>query len=232
MNDREMMQKALSPLTASEDTLDRVYEKIGRKRKRTVGGRLSAVLAVAVILVLGSSVGIHAAAQFTGEDIAGQVMERLFRLGGRILNPSKPDADERVSASDPSAAYEKEADGINEFAISLPFGYQSAVEAGSCQHDGVDFAAERGTPVLAAADGKVLETGYDTHYGNYVRLEHQDGFVTTYGCLQDLCVAVGDDVLCEQQVGTVGATGMATGPHLHLELRLYGEAVNPMDYFE
>ena len=68
--------------------------------------------------------------------------------------------------------------------------------------------------------------------GNYVVIDHGNGYTTTYAHLQDMTVDIGQPVNIGDQIGTVGATGMATGPCLHLELRLNGEPLDPEDYWE
>ncbi len=94
-------------------------------------------------------------------------------------------------------------------------------------HQGVDIAAPTGTPVKAAADGKVIFSGQMAGYGNLVEVDHGNGWVTRYGHNAANLVAVGDDVKAGQTVGLVGSTGHATGPHVHFEVRKAGKAVNP-----
>jgi secretion/DNA translocation related TadE-like protein len=97
----------------------------------------------------------------------------------------------------------------------------------SGRHSGLDFAAEPGTSVLAAAGGRVLTAGPAGRYGNLVVIDHGAGIVTYYAHLSALGVAAGAIVETGQQVGTVGSTGNATGPHLHFEVRLGGVARDP-----
>ena len=99
-------------------------------------------------------------------------------------------------------------------------------------HHGLDIAASRGTPVLAMADGTVVKAGRAGKYGKVVYLDHGDGVVTRYAHQDTLTVKVGDKVLGGEQLGSVGATGRATGPHLNLEVRVDGKAVDPHRFFE
>jgi len=97
-------------------------------------------------------------------------------------------------------------------------------------HDGVDIAAERGTAVHAVQSGTVTAAAFDEKDGNYVTIEHDGGCESTYAQLNECIVSAGQSVAQGQVIGSVGASGWATGPHLHFELRYNGAAVNPMDY--
>ena len=94
-------------------------------------------------------------------------------------------------------------------------------------HHGVDFAAKRGTPVLAVADGTVSEAGTDPTWGNYVLIGHGAGRASLVMHLDRIDVARGQQVAAGQPVGTAGASGSATGPHLHLEYRQDGKRADP-----
>lgn len=97
------------------------------------------------------------------------------------------------------------------------------------QHQGIDFAAPRGTPVLAAADAVVEETGRLGGYGITVRLRHPDGVETRYAHLSAIAPGLrpGDAVRQGEPIGRVGSTGLSTGPHLHYEVRIGGRAADP-----
>lgn len=94
-------------------------------------------------------------------------------------------------------------------------------------HRGVDIAAPWGTPVFAAADGIVQIAGRSSGYGNLVKVDHGNGFGTGYGHLSRIFVHSGERVRKGQRIGSVGNTGLSTGPHLHYELYKGGVAVNP-----
>lgn len=96
-------------------------------------------------------------------------------------------------------------------------------------HNGVDLDAEAGQNVLAVAAGTVLDSGYNEAYGYYVTLEHEDSVQTMYAHLSKFYVESGDAVTQGQVIAAVGATGWATGPHLHLSVFCDGEAVDPLD---
>jgi murein DD-endopeptidase MepM/ murein hydrolase activator NlpD len=94
-------------------------------------------------------------------------------------------------------------------------------------HEGIDFVAPVGTPVLATAPGQVLRAEYSGAYGNMVELSHQDGFVTRYAHLKTIFVKPGQFIRREETLGTLGNTGRSTGPHLHYEVLLRGQPMHP-----
>lgn len=98
------------------------------------------------------------------------------------------------------------------------------------RHEGTDYAAPPGTPVLAASDGVVLRAGWAGGYGNLVELKHKNGITTRYGHLRSFAssVHIGSEVLQGQVVGFVGSTGLASGPHLHYEFRVDGVPRDPI----
>lgn len=96
-------------------------------------------------------------------------------------------------------------------------------------HYGLDIGAEEGTPIVAFADGTVRETGFST-YGNYAVLDHADGFSTLYAHCSKVDVKEGNTVSAGEKIAEVGATGNATGNHLHLEIWRDGKALDPAHY--
>jgi hypothetical protein len=98
-----------------------------------------------------------------------------------------------------------------------------------CQHNGVDYAAPRGTPVSCVADGHVVFAGWRGGFGKLVEVRHPNGIATLYGHLNRFGRGIrsGTSVLQNQTIGYVGSTGMSTGPHLHYEVRRLGSAINP-----
>ncbi|MCT2401579.1 M23 family metallopeptidase [Novosphingobium mangrovi (ex Huang et al. 2023)] len=99
-------------------------------------------------------------------------------------------------------------------------------------HKGVDLAAPIGTPVYAPADGVVSRASWFSSYGLYISIEHGAEMETRYGHLSRLNVADGQHVHKGDVIGFVGTTGRSTGPHLHYEVRVDGEAVNPLPYMQ
>lgn len=97
-------------------------------------------------------------------------------------------------------------------------------------HSGVDLVASTGTPILAAAGGRVIYAGPKQGYGNAVEIDHGNGFVTRYGHASKIDVKAGQIVLPLEHIADVGSTGRSTGPHLHFEVLVDGTPVNPADY--
>lgn len=99
------------------------------------------------------------------------------------------------------------------------------------QHKGLDFAAPTGTEILAAQSGKVIDVGHYIMTGNTVVLDHGQGFKTIYCHLQSISVKLGEVVMDNQKLGTLGKTGRATGPHLHFGVSLNNVRVSPKLFF-
>ena len=98
-------------------------------------------------------------------------------------------------------------------------------------HEGIDISAPRGTPVVTTADGRVTFAGWRPGYGWTVEVEHGNGIKTRYAHNQKtLRVKVGDEVRRGDTVALVGSSGLAAGPHVHYEVLIDGQAVDPADY--
>jgi murein DD-endopeptidase MepM/ murein hydrolase activator NlpD len=97
-------------------------------------------------------------------------------------------------------------------------------------HPGQDIAAPRGTPVLAPAEGRVVEAGWKSGYGQTVVIDHGNGLTTRYGHLSRIEVTAGQEIKRGDQLGQVGSTGRSTGPHLHYEVRVGELPVSPRHY--
>jgi len=104
------------------------------------------------------------------------------------------------------------------------------VLGGRRAHKGIDLAAPTGTPVYATADGIVGRANWFSSYGLYVQIEHGAKLETRYAHMSKLAVADGQRVKKGDLIGYVGTTGRSTGPHLHYEVRIDGQAVNPIPY--
>lgn len=112
--------------------------------------------------------------------------------------------------------------------VTSGFGTRTDPIDGSTRfHTGVDLAGPEGAGIRAAADGVVRSAGKRGGYGNAVEIEHGGGVSTLYAHASSLSVRVGDKVQQGQEVGRVGETGRATGPHLHFEVRVDGRPINP-----
>ena len=114
---------------------------------------------------------------------------------------------------------------------SSNFGYRIDPFSGQQSfHEGIDFPAESGTPIVAAASGLVVESGWHPQYGKMVEIDHGNGLVSRYAHASQLGVKEGDLVVRGQQIGGIGSTGRSTGPHLHFEVRLNGVPQNPVRF--
>ncbi|GAB2634122.1 M23 family metallopeptidase [Prescottella soli] len=89
---------------------------------------------------------------------------------------------------------------------------------GSSHHNGIDIGASLGTPIYSAAAGSVISAGPASGFGQWVRVQHDDGTITVYGHVDTYVVSVGQRVAAGQQIATVGNRGQSTGPHLHFEV--------------
>ena len=120
---------------------------------------------------------------------------------------------------------------IGEVEFTSGFGVRSDPFLGRpAMHTGLDFRAATGDPVRATANGKVVSSGWTGGYGRMVEIDHGNGLSTRYGHLSEIHVKVGDVIKIGQVIGAVGSTGRSTGPHLHYETRIDGDAVDPQKF--
>jgi murein DD-endopeptidase MepM/ murein hydrolase activator NlpD len=97
-------------------------------------------------------------------------------------------------------------------------------------HEGIDIAAPTGAPIFSAAAGTVIYAGWLGGYGNLVVVDHGGGVSTAYAHMSSIASGTGQSVAQGQVIGYVGSTGHSTGPHLHFEVRINGQAVDPLRY--
>jgi murein DD-endopeptidase MepM/ murein hydrolase activator NlpD len=117
--------------------------------------------------------------------------------------------------------------------FSSNFGYRIDPFTGAQSfHEGIDFPADVGTPIVAAASGKVIAAGPHAQYGKMVEIDHGNGLVSRYAHTSRLYVHEGELVIRGQRVAAVGSTGRSTGPHLHFEVRLNGVPQNPARFLQ
>ena len=107
-----------------------------------------------------------------------------------------------------------------------PFGGGRAI------HEGLDFVAEAGSDILAAAPGVVVKAGYHQEFGNMIEINHGGELITRYAHMASLKVAEGDVVRRGQTIGILGSTGRSTGPHLHFEVRIDNVPINPNKFLQ
>ncbi len=117
--------------------------------------------------------------------------------------------------------------------MSSGFGYRSdPFTGGGAMHSGLDFKGPIGTPILAAADGVITALGWQGGYGNCIEITHANGLVTRYAHMSGFNATLGQKVARGIQIGRMGSTGRSTGSHLHFEVRMNGQAINPMKFLE
>ncbi|HUC50994.1 MAG TPA: M23 family metallopeptidase [Xanthobacteraceae bacterium] len=146
------------------------------------------------------------------------------------VNLARADAD-RLSAALNTVPVRKpvtgQIDETSPFGIRMdPFVHEAAM------HTGIDFRGEIGEPIHATAAGTVTIAGWSGGYGKMVEINHGNGLATRYGHLSEIDVNVGDKIRIGQVIGKLGSTGRSTGPHLHYETRVNGEAVNPQKFLD
>lgn len=117
--------------------------------------------------------------------------------------------------------------------FSSNFGWRLDPFSGKqAMHEGVDFMAEIGTPIKAAAGGVVVYSEHHPQYGNMVEIDHGNGLISRYAHASKRLAKAGDIVLQGQKIGEVGSTGRSTGPHLHFEILSNGAPQNPVRYLQ
>jgi murein DD-endopeptidase MepM/ murein hydrolase activator NlpD len=154
------------------------------------------------------------------EDSFGRQLHRI-RLSARAVESLQREI-ARVPVSRPTSG---PTDVTSPFGVRMdPFVRQLAM------HTGVDFRGEPGDPVRAAAAGRVIQAERNGGYGLMVEVDHGNGIVTRYAHLSAVAVSEGTTVDVGAVIGRIGSTGRSTGPHLHYEIRVNGEAVDPQRY--
>jgi len=213
----QVERKQLASLTSLEDSLE--------SRARRMRG---------VISDLGLDLGqLEAAAPHAGMGgpfvpvkigaDAGNFERQLYRI-----NISRAQV-ERLNRTLALVPYRKPV--VGEVELSSGFGVRTDPFLGRpAMHTGLDFRGSMGDPVRATANGKVVSSGWSGGYGRMVEIDHGNGLSTRYGHLSEIDVKVGDVIKIGQVVGLVGSTGRSTGPHLHYETRIDGEAVDPQKF--
>jgi len=117
--------------------------------------------------------------------------------------------------------------------LSSSFGWRRHPISGRhIMHEGLDFAAPKGSPIFAASGGVVTAAGYRSGYGNMVEIYHGNDLVTRYAHASKIKVKAGDIVERGQEIAKVGSTGHSTGPHLHFEVRMAGHPLDPVLFLE
>jgi murein DD-endopeptidase MepM/ murein hydrolase activator NlpD len=185
----------------------------------------------------GDSFEILYRAYFTREGQAvaknGAILSASMTLGGKVRKLYRFETEEggieyfdEKGRSAKSMLMKTPIDGAR---ITSRFGMRMHPILGySRMHQGIDFGAPKGTPVMAAGSGRVVEAGWKAGYGKFIRVRHGSGYETAYGHLSRITANRGSHVRQGQTIGYVGMTGTATGPHLHYEIRVNNAQLNPL----
>jgi len=149
----------------------------------------------------------------------------LFAAWQKMEAPTEQDT--RTKASIPSRQ------PVEDVSLSSNFGSRSDPFNGKRRlHQGIDIPGPIGTPIYATADGVVRRAQWANGYGNLVEISHGNGLETRYGHLSKLIAQPNERVRRGQLIGLMGSTGRSTGSHLHYEVRIAGNAVNPIPYID
>ncbi len=132
-------------------------------------------------------------------------------------------AAEQSSAQQGDAEFVKPADGE----LTSTYGMR-----GGSMHNGIDLANSIGTPILSVAAGEVIDAGPASGFGQWVRVQHDDGTITVYGHVDSFSVSEGQQVEAGEQIATMGNEGQSTGPHLHFEVIEDGSKIDPQPWLE
>lgn len=153
-----------------------------------------------------------------------QVDPRFAQLGASL---------ERMNALESGLARIPNTMPSNLAMSSSSFGYRRDPFTGAAAfHPGIDFPGPTGSPIFAAATGTVVWAGPRSGYGNCVEIDHGNGLMTRYGHMSHVEARLGEQVTAGEEIGKIGSTGRSTGPHLHFEVRVNGQAVNPRPFLE
>jgi murein DD-endopeptidase MepM/ murein hydrolase activator NlpD len=212
----ESLQNAIDDLSreaqldpAAKRAMDRLPASI---RARAIGGAISAV-------------PLASAAQ-SPENTFGVLKDLLGVLEDRLTTVRKGLAGRQALAAALPSLWP-----LTSGWLTSNFGSRTNPLTGESEtHSGLDIAAPRGTPVHATADGVVQLASYNGSYGNCIEVSHGYGIATRFGHLSSYAVRVGQRVSRGTVIGYVGATGRTTGPHLHYEILLNGQPINPLKF--
>lgn len=174
----------------------------------------------AIFVMLGAIfMSAPAAAQSQGNSAGNADVRALF------ASWEQSDRQRRGVFSIPSAK------PVHDFTLTSSYGTRSDPFRGSRRmHNGLDMAGPQGTPIYATADGVITRSGWFGGYGRYISINHGAGIETRYGHMSELLVGEGVRVRRGQLIGRMGSTGRSTGSHLHYEVRIDGEPVNPTPF--
>lgn len=220
---------------AAEHKLKGGWHKLYQDNRKVVGDDPSLIFP-GMKLTLGGKAWGHASTTSTSTKTPSKAPAQ------KTETKASTAADSSSSSSDATASEETSAPAAQSndsgYVHPVPGNHTTAYRASgsnwsSGSHTGIDFPVATGTSVKAITSGTVVTAGWGGAYGNEVVIKHADGHYSQYGHMSSLSVSAGQAVTAGQQVGLSGATGNATGPHLHFEVRTgpaYGSDIDPIAY--
>lgn len=238
---------SVNEMTAALEEVDRLTFEAAlvAERQERVFGQIEE----AVAMSMEPLDNMFRAAGLTTEQIIGQVRATYDGQGGPLMpiamstRGEDPDemslrANEVLGVLDEMNLYRMAAEQLpfampvfENFRLTSGFGYRrDPFNGGRRLHAGTDFAGPRGTPIYSTAEGEVIFAGRQSGYGNMIEIRHPFGYTTRYAHLSRIRVSEGESVSRGELIGDMGNTGRSTGPHLHYEVRLNGDPVNPMTF--
>lgn len=237
---------------AAEKSAERVDEVLAQKRAIEMqNDAIFAKLEEAVTVSMEPLDNMFRDAGLSPDDLLGQIRKGYSGSGGPLspISLSTSGGQGSVSATRANAILQG-LDRMNMYRIAAfktPFampvntpvrftsgfgGRSDPFGRGWRRHEGQDLAGSYGAPILATADGVVTYAGWENGYGRLVKIRHDYGIETRYGHLSQIRVNVGDRVSRGDRIGDMGNSGRSTGTHLHYEIRIGGEAINPMTFIK
>ncbi|MGC5395746.1 M23 family metallopeptidase [Streptomyces sp. DT20] len=215
------------------------WEKLYQDNRKVVGDDPSLIFP-GVKLTLGGKAWGHAPATGSHTSTGDTTPSKAPSKAPAKTESKAPAASNTASSSDTQASDTAPAEQgtASGYVHPVPGNHTTAYRASgaswsSGSHTGIDFPVSTGTSVKAITSGTVVTAGWGGAYGNEVVIKHADGHYSQYGHMSSLSVSAGQTVTAGQQVGLSGATGNATGPHLHFEIRTgpaYGSDIDPIAY--
>jgi murein DD-endopeptidase MepM/ murein hydrolase activator NlpD len=225
--------KELGELQARMMRLDAQSERLakiaGEKDKKTTNNKSSQKLKLDNLLPANRGGPLVNARPMTEPDLQAAILELTKAVDARDDSLSSIEA--KILQQSVLKDMLPNSNPINAAFNSSSYGWRIDPFNGSkAFHEGLDFTANTGTPIRAAADGIVSATEQGGAYGKLVKIEHGAGLETRYAHTSKILVKVGERVIKGQIVAEVGSTGRSTGPHLHYEIRLNGASLDPRKY--
>lgn len=199
------------------------------KARAAVLAVFAGLLTVAAAPVQAESAGYvaPAAAPAAGTGIAAEGNDRQFQQ----LFASWDRAAQRTATTAAASVAVPSRTPLDSYRMSSNYGMRTHPVLGGLRgHKGIDMAAPTGTPIYATADGLVSKAEWFSSYGNFVSVGHGGELETRFGHMSRIAVSAGQRVRKGDLIGYVGSTGRSTGPHLHYEVRVAGQAVDPTPY--